>query len=193
MGAPHRALGRRPPSALRSYSEPGGPGAGAGQGAGCWGAQLGGHTLRRGLWAVGLRAGHLTVLPIEDGCFFTCRGERKNRRSGQHSPCPQSEPYCSCSHTQSPSQLPEMARRPAERRAHPGGCQLWPPVPPPGPAPPTHPGLLTAGAVQQLHDPKAVVQQGFGPHQLQAPPPGTQEGWRFRPGAGLHNLGERTL
>lgn len=26
--------------------------------------QLGGHTLRRGLWAMGLRAWHLTVLPV---------------------------------------------------------------------------------------------------------------------------------
>lgn len=26
--------------------------------------QLGGHTLRRGLWAVGLRAWHLAVLPV---------------------------------------------------------------------------------------------------------------------------------
>lgn len=33
---------------------------------------------------------------------------------------------------------------------------------------PAHRKLLTARAVQQLHDPEAVIQQGFGPHQLQA-------------------------
>ena len=53
---------------------------------------------------------------------------------------------------------------------------------------PSHPGLLTARAVQLLHDPEAVVQQRFGPHQLQAPG-GTQEGQHsFHLGADLYTL-----
>lgn len=53
---------------------------------------------------------------------------------------------------------------------------------------------LTAGAVQLLHDPEAVVQQGFGPHQLQAQPRGTQERQdRFHLGADLHTLEGRRL
>lgn len=48
--------------------------------------------------------------------------------------------------------------------------------------------LLTARAVQQLHDPQAVVQQSFGPHWLQASW-GTQEGQHcFHLGAHLHTL-----
>lgn len=48
--------------------------------------------------------------------------------------------------------------------------------------------LLTARAVQQLHDPQAVVQQSFGPHWLQASW-GTQEGQHcFHLGADLHTL-----
>lgn len=156
-------------------------------------AHLGGHTLRQGLRAVELRAGHLTALPVLDGCFFTCRGgkTKQNCTSGRHSPCPQSEPYCSCSHTQGPSQLPQGTPR---------RVPALPPLPHPSPLPPaparpgpTHPRLLTAGAVQQLHDPKAVVQQGFGPHQLQAQPPVTREGQHgVHRGAELHVLGGRT-
>lgn len=57
-----------------------------------------------------------------------------------------------------------------------------------------HSELLTARAVQQLHDPEAVVQQGFGPHQLQAQPWGTQERQHcFHLGAHLHILEGRKL
>lgn len=37
-----------------------------------------------------------------------------------------------------------------------------------GPAPSPICLLLTARTVQQFHDPEAVVQEGFGSHQLQA-------------------------
>lgn len=58
------------------------------------------------------------------------------------------------------------------------------------PAPsPFHSELLTARAVQQFHDPKAVVQQGFGSHQLPAQPGGAQERHhRFHLGADLRVL-----
>lgn len=69
--------------------------------------------------------------------------------------------------------------------ALPGGLAQTP-VPSPSPS-----ELLTARAVEQLHDPEAVVQQCFGPHQLQASRRTQEVQHCFHLGADLHALGGR--
>lgn len=72
-------------------------------------------------------------------------------------------------HTPSPIPGPNPASRNSlSIRGHPQYPHTWTQIPWPTVASPAHQKPLTARAIQQLHDPEAVVQQGFGPHQLQA-------------------------
>lgn len=120
-----------------------------------------------GLW--GWSLGSSQSCHFRMGLCLPARDRRKKKKkpkpAGQNS-----QTTHSCPHTQGPTRLPENSLsirgypQGSMDSAHtPGPRSLWPTV-----ASPTHRKPLTARAVQQLHDPEAVVQQGFGPHQLQA-------------------------
>lgn len=107
--------------------------------------------------------------------MFTCRGQEKRL---QEWPTPSSSPDQAALFL-SPYPGPIWASR---NDLQPWGAEGLPreswlcPVTGTWHLPQPHPPqLLTARAVEQLHDPEAVVQQGFGPYQLQAQPWGTQE------------------
>lgn len=186
------------PRALSSFTELGGqprvPGRGAGRwrAAGAEGTAGWLHTVRRLGCEPEAEAPHSPASSAQS--FLYLRGHTDTQLRLQDWPAaPHPNQATLLFVHPSPSPLPEMARGPGEQRTCRGPrlclvTWLSQQYPSPSPSPSE---LLTARAVEQLHDPEAVVQQRFGPHQLQASRRTQEVQHCFHLRADLHALEER--